>query len=227
VQRKDLEAANIVLRDEFRHYRHSGTRDAELFTSDKVQELSMRVVESRQQLQRDFAEATASMRRELMRLTELIVGCLRKVGNMPIEMENLRQEIHGLRQCSTTQGVGTLVHQEPIAVLQQVAAEPTKSDVSRDEQRELFRTVANVRDLFLSGQHSTCLVLNNLELLRQDVGRLKQGGHLSDGQLRLMREQLWSELRKELKALVDPVVNPTTFSETIPKMYYIGGGEVD
>merc|ERR1712008_96135 len=118
--------------------------------------------------------------------TELTVGCLRRVGNMPLEMESLRREVHDLQR--TTRGVGAMVH-EPIAVLQQAAVEPVRNDASRDEQRELFRTVTNVRDLFLSGQHSTRLVLNNRELLRQDVARLEQGGHLSDGQLQLMREQ--------------------------------------
>merc|ERR1712008_633995 len=163
--------------------------------------------------------------------TELTVGCLRRVGNMPLEMESLRREVHDLQR--TTRGVGAMVH-EPIAVLQQAAvvqqaaAEPVRNDASRDEQRELFRTVTNVRDLFLSGQHSTRLVLNNLELLRQDVARLEQGGHLSDGQLQLMREQISSDLRKELEPMLDLAVSPTKFSGSIPNPFIQkkkGGGE--
>jgi len=254
VQRKDFDGAFAAFREEFEQKQppvqpHESGGDSSIKCIEqevvKLRSQTEELAHSRQLLQRDFSETTSSIRRELVRLTELTVGCLSKVGDMPTEMESLRRDVRMLQHRSS-------LPEEPIAVQQrgrqqqpqplliqhspkQAPASPVHDVAWREERKTISREMATVRveilrakDLFLSGQTSAGLVLKDLELLRQDVGRLKEGrgsmtnGMLSDDNLRVMREQLWLELREELKALVDPVINRNSSLRSGPQTYYMG-----
>merc|ERR1712129_621812 len=153
---------------------------------------------SRRVLKRDHAETTKSVRRELVRLTELTVGCLSRVGDMPTEMERLREDVRTLQQLR--EEPTSMQHQEQWQQQQQIQQHspqhvqqdnprpgPVERQQSslvhdaiwREERKAISRELATVRveilrakDLFLSGQTSAGLVLKDLELLRQDVSRL-------------------------------------------------------
>jgi len=274
VQRKDFEGVTAVLRKEIQQkqpsiQQHESSEDARINCIEqdmaKLRSQTEELANGHRVLERDFSETSNSIRRELMKLTELTVGCLSKVGDMPIEMESLRRDVHTLQQRGHTRSdvpkmvpepiavQQQLLHEEPIAMQQQqeqqliqqhspkhiqqhsAPTSPAHDAAWREERKVISKEMATVRveilrakDLFLSGQTSARLVLKDLELLRQDVGRLKEGrggitsGILSDDNLRVMREQLWLELREELKALVDPVINPNNFSRSRPQTFYVG-----
>jgi len=282
VQRKDFEGLTADLRKDIEQ-KHPSVKSYESGADSRItcveQEMAKlrsqteELADSHRVLQRDSSETTNSIRRELMRLTELTVGCLSKVGDMPTEMESLRRDVRSLQQHHPTRSGSPGMVSEPIAVQQQSLPEepigvqqreqwkkqqhqpqqlliqqhspknappsPMHDAAWREERKSISREMATVRveilrakDLFLSGQTSAGLVLKDLELLRQDVGRLKQGagitsGMLSDDNLRVMREQLWLELREELKALVDPVINPNNFSRNRPQRYYMGENSLE
>jgi len=284
VQRKDFEGETAVLRKEIEekrpavwHYESSGDERIKGLEQEMAQEMAKlrsqteELANSRRVLERDFSESTNSIRREVMRLTELTVGCLSKVGDMPTEMESLQREVRTLQQLVTRTGFPNMVpepnavqqqslREEPIGMqqkrqqqqqqkrhlqlqspthLQQHSAptSPMHDAAWREERKAISREMATVRteilrarDLFLTGQTSAGLILKDIELMRQELYRLKEGhggitnGRLSDDNLRVMREQLWLELREELKALVDPVINPNTFSKSRPQNFYVGDG---
>merc|ERR1712008_348787 len=127
------------------------------------------------------------VRRELVRLTELTVGCLSRVGDMPTEMERLREDVRTLQQLR--EEPTSMQHQEQWQHVQQDNPRPGPVErqqsslvhdaIWREERKAISREMATVRveilrakDLFLSGQTSAGLVLKDLELLRQDVSRL-------------------------------------------------------
>jgi len=283
VQRKDFEGATAVLRKEIEQkqpaaQQHESSGDARIKCIEqemaKLRSQTEELANSRRVLERDFSESTNSIRREVMRLTELTVGCLSKVGDMPTEMESLQQEVRTLQQLGLTRSGSPNMVPEPNAMQQQSLREepiamqqkrqqqrrhpqlqlhspthiqqhsaptsPVHDAAWREERKAISREMATVRveilrarDLFLSGQTSAGLVLKDIELMRQDMCRLKEGrggitnGILSDDNLRVMREQLWLELREELKALVDPVINPNNFSKSRPQNFYVGDGSLE
>lgn len=278
VQHDDFEGITAVLRKEIEQkqpsgQQHKSSEDARMkCIEQEMAKLRSQIEElaNTRLLERDFSETTNSIRRDFMKLTELTVGCLSKVGDMPIEMESLRRDVRPLQQLGHTRSPKMVpepivvqqqsLHEEPIAMqqdreqqrLQQqqqlirqhspkhmqhqsLPTSPAHDVAWREERKAIAREMATVRveilrakDLFLSGQTSAGLVLKDLELLRHDLGRLKEGrggitnGILSDDNLRVMREQLWLELREELKALVDPVINPNNFSRSRPQTFYMG-----
>jgi len=266
VQHDDFEGITAVLRKEIEQkqpsgQQHKSSEDARMkCIEQEMAKLRSQIEElaNTRLLERDFSETTNSIRRDFMKLTELTVGCLSKVGDMPIEMESLRRDVRPLQQLGHTRSPKMVpepivvqqqsLHEEPIAMQQDreqqrlqhmqhqsLPTSPAHDVAWREERKAIAREMATVRveilrakDLFLSGQTSAGLVLKDLELLRHDLGRLKEGrggitnGILSDDNLRVMREQLWLELREELKALVDPVINPNNFSRSRPQTFYMG-----
>lgn len=199
VQRKDFEGVITDLRQEIEHEKpllqqQESSEDARIRRIEhdiaKLCSQTEELENGRRALKRDHAETTKSVRRELVRLTELTVGCLSRVGDMPTELESLREDVRALQQLRGEQPASVQQHVEQIQ--QQHSPQHAQQDspgqgptsqvhdaIWRKERKAISQEMATVRveilrakDLFLSGQTSAGLVLKDLELLRQDVSRL-------------------------------------------------------